>query len=143
VTGAFQPRDTDRARELRNCATPAERRLWTALSGSKIGGHKFSRQMPIGPFFADFLCRAQKLVIEIDGYSHEVRAAHDAKRDAFMTARGYRILRFGNDDVLGNLEGVVQAIGLTLNETCPPPAPPASGRGESAHVPPAPGRLTR
>jgi very-short-patch-repair endonuclease len=129
MTGAFKPRDTDRARELRNQATPAERLLWIALSKSKVGGHKFSRQMPVGPYFADFLCRASKVVIEIDGYSHDIRVAHDQRRDAFMAAQGYRALRFSNDDVLSNRDGVVQAIALALDETAPPPTPPASGRG--------------
>ena len=141
VTGTFKPRNTGRARELRNQATPAERMLWLALSNSKVGGHKFSRQMPAGPYFADFLCRAAKLVIEIDGYSHDVRVAHDQRRDAYMAAQGYRVLRFGNDDVLGNLEGVVQAIALVLDETGPPPAPPASGRGERRRTSKLPSRL--
>src|SRR3546814_6696851 len=69
MDGQFQPRDTPRARELRNAATPAERTLWRCLSRRKVAGWKFSRQMPVGPYFADFLCREAHLVIDLDGHS--------------------------------------------------------------------------
>ena len=132
MTSEFKPRDTARARELRNQATPAERRLWTALSNRKIAGHKFSRQMPVGPYFADFLCREAGLVVELDGFSHDLRQTHDQQRDAFLSAKGLTVLRFTNADVMTNLDGVTQAITSALTETCPPPAPPASGRGEES-----------
>lgn len=130
--GRFKPRDTARAKELRNSATPAERALWRALSNRKLSGHKFSRQMPIGHYFADFMCREAKLTIEIDGHSHDVRQEHDRQRDRLITEQGFAVLRFSNDDVLGNLDGVVQAIAAALDERCPPPTPPASGRGVRA-----------
>lgn len=130
MTGSFKPRDTARARELRNQATPAERALWRAMSGRQIAGAKFSRQMPVGPYFADFLCREARLVVELDGYSHDVRIEHDMRRDRFFAEHGYRVLRFANAEALTNLDGVVQTIALALVETGPPPAPPASGRGE-------------
>jgi very-short-patch-repair endonuclease len=138
VSGNFKPRDTVRAQELRNQATPAERALWRAISKRQIAGAKFSRQMPVGPYFADFLCREHKLIVELDGWSHDVRAEHDARRDRFMASQGYTVVRFTNADVLSNLEGVVQSIALALAETSPPPAAvasqrlrlPASGRGE-------------
>ena len=132
MTGEFKPRDTLRARALRNQATPAERRLWTALSNRKIAGHKFSRQMPVGPYFADFLCRDAGLVVELDGFSHDLRQTHDQQREAFMSAKGLTVLRFTNADVMANLDGVTQAIALALEETDPPPTPPASGRGEES-----------
>ena len=128
-TGQFKARDTARAKELRNQASPAERRLWTILSGRKLDGHKFSRQMPIGPYFADFLCREGRLVVELDGFSHDMQQDHDARRDGFMQAEGYRVLRFSNSEVMDNLEGVALAIATALAEAGPPPAPPASGRG--------------
>ena len=103
------PRNTTRARALRNAATPAERRLWQALSRSQQGA-KFSRQMPVGPFFADFLCRELKLVVECDGISHDRDVAGDARRDDWMTAHGYAVLRFTNAQVLENVEGVAWAI---------------------------------
>jgi BirA family biotin operon repressor/biotin-[acetyl-CoA-carboxylase] ligase len=82
----FRQRPTLRAQALRNEATPAERRLWTRLSRSQLG-HKFSRQMPVGPFIADFLCRSQRLVIELDGGQHCERAG----RSAHPMDRGARV----------------------------------------------------
>ncbi len=106
---SFKPRDTERARELRRAATPAERLLWRYLARGQLGA-KFSRQMPIGPYFADFLCRELMLVIELDGFSHEMRLDADAARTKVIEALGYRMLRFTNADVLGNAEGVALAI---------------------------------
>ena len=114
MDGQFQPRNTTRARELRNAATPAERTLWRCLSGRKIGGWKFSRQMPVGPYFADFLCRKAQLIVELDGYSHDMRQAYDERRDLWLTEYGYRVLRFTNRDVMTNIEGVVFEIERSL-----------------------------
>ena len=105
----WKPRDTRRARELRNAATPAERRLWRWLARSQLGA-KFSRQMPVGPFFADFLCRELRLVVELDGFSHDLRPERDAARDRWFVGRGYRVLRFANADVLRDPESVARAI---------------------------------
>jgi len=132
--GQFKPRNTARARELRHEASPAERALWRALGNRRLDGNKFSRQMPIGPYFADFYCRSARLVVEIDGHSHDVRQEHDRQRDSFMAAQGITVLRFNNGDVIGNLEGVVTAISNVLMGTSPPPTPPASGRGEDSSV---------
>jgi very-short-patch-repair endonuclease len=129
--GRFKPRDTTRARTLRNEASLVERRLWRALSNRKLNGHKFSRQMPIGPYFADFLCRDLNVVVEVDGQAHENRQAYDQKRDSFMADQGFLVLRFTAQDVTQNLDGVLQSIANELEGRCPPPAPPASGRGES------------
>ena len=85
-----QKRDTKRARGLRNNATPAERALWNQLSRSQLGA-KFSQQMPVGPY--------------LDGFSHELRQDHDARRDEYLSQAGYRVLRFDNLDVHENLEG--------------------------------------
>jgi len=106
---SFRPRNTERARELRREATPAERLLWRYLARGQVGA-KFSRQMPIGPYFADFLCRELMLVVEIDGFSHEMRQAADAVRTRAIEAAGYRVVRFTNADVLGDAEGVARAI---------------------------------
>ncbi len=105
----WKPRNTERARALRREATPAERALWVFLSRSQTGV-KFSRQMPVGPFFADFLCRDLALVVELDGFSHDVSPERDVRRDAWMAAHGYTVLRFTNDDVRENIEGVVSVI---------------------------------
>jgi very-short-patch-repair endonuclease len=122
-------RPTLKALSLRRTATPAERALWRHLSASKLDGHKFSRQMPIGPYICDFMCRSRMLVVELDGYSHDVTADAEARRDRFMAERGFRILRFNNRKVFGNIQGVLTSIAATLRLS-PPPAPPASGRGE-------------
>jgi very-short-patch-repair endonuclease len=129
VTGEFKPRNTARAKALRNQATPAERLLWTALSNRKVDGYKFSRQIPVGPYFADFLCREARLVVELDGYSHDMNQEYDQRRDAFMVEQGFTVRRFANADVMNNLDGVVRTVALALAEIVPPPAPPASGRG--------------
>ena len=90
-----------------------ERRLWACLAGSRLGA-KFCRQMPIGPYFADFLCRKERLIVEIDGWSHDVRPERDAARDAYLEGTGYRVVRFTNADVRDNLEGVVEVIRQAL-----------------------------
>lgn len=77
-------------------------------------GAKFSRQMPVGPFFADFLCRELALVVELDGFSHDCTPERDARRDAWMAAHGFTVLRFTNADVRDNVEGVVTAIRLEV-----------------------------
>ncbi len=105
----WKARDTSRARQLRNAATPAERRLWQHLARSQTGA-KFSRQLPVGHFYADFLCRELRLVVECDGISHDREPARDAIRDRWMHANGYHVLRFTNAEVLGNVEGVVSVI---------------------------------
>ncbi|WP_067735951.1 endonuclease domain-containing protein [Novosphingobium naphthalenivorans] len=106
---AFKPRNTSRARQLRNEATPAERLLWRHLARSQLGA-KFSRQIPVGPYFADFLCRELALVIELDGHSHEMRSSYDAARDRWMLEHGYHVLRFTNETVFRELEGVVALV---------------------------------
>jgi very-short-patch-repair endonuclease len=105
----FAPRNTERARELRGRATPAERELWKYLSRSQLSA-KFSRQMPVGPYFADFLCRELKLVIELDGFSHDVAPKKDAVRDRWMERNGYRVCRFTNEDVFDDVEAIVAVI---------------------------------
>lgn len=124
----WQPQNTARARELRRDATPAERRLWQYLGSSRLGGHKFSRQMPLGPYFCDFLCRRSKVVIEVDGDTHAVSREADARRDRYMREQGYRVLRFTNAEVMGNVEGVVIAIGAALADV-PTPAPSRKREG--------------
>ena len=123
-------RPTKRARQLRNDATDQERRLWLELRKRRFDGHKFSRQIPIGPFICDFVCRRTRLVIELDGGQHSANVEQDAKRTQFIESAGYRVIRFWNHEVSGNLEGVLQAIGHAL-EACPPPDPLPVGEGGS------------
>jgi very-short-patch-repair endonuclease len=107
--------NTQRARSLRATMTDAERALWQALRRKQLDAFRFRRQQPIGPYVADFYCAIARLVIEVDGGQHT--GGIDAARDAWLAARGYRVLRFWNNDVLGNIEGVVAAIRLALEES--------------------------
>ena len=107
-----------RARGLRRNATEAEKRMWHALR-DKIPGTKFRRQVPIGPFYADFLCFSAKLVIEVDGGHHGEAQDYDARRTAFIEAQGYRIIRFWNNDVLENTDGV---IAMVIDSLSPSPS---------------------
>ncbi len=127
------------ARTMRRDPTPAERRLWLALRNRQLEGAKFRRQMPLGPFIADFYCSEARLVIELDGVSHTDSLTDDA-RDAWMRGQGIRVLRFANCDVLGNLEGVVMAIGEAVRATprTPPPDPLPQGEGEQMYAIPPP-----
>jgi very-short-patch-repair endonuclease len=121
------------ARQLRADMTDAERRLWWRLRGQQLGGHRFRRQVPLGPYIVDFACLAQRLVIELDGGQHDEQAEQDAVRTAWLEAQGYRVLRFWNPDVLGETDNVVEAIWLALARPHPPPRPsPAGGEGERA-----------
>jgi very-short-patch-repair endonuclease len=99
-----------RARDLRRNLTNAERRLWSQLRLRQIEGHRFRRQRPVGPYVVDFICLEQRLVIEVDGGQHAERTSQDAKRDAWLRSQGYRILRYWNNEVLSQTEGVVQVI---------------------------------
>jgi very-short-patch-repair endonuclease len=98
-----------RAQTLRAASTEAERKLWYRLRDRRLGGTKFVRQAPVGPYYADFVCRACKLIVEVDGSQH-ADSAHDGKRDAILIALGYRVLRFWNADVLGSIEDVCETI---------------------------------
>jgi very-short-patch-repair endonuclease len=118
----------DRVRRLRRDATPAERKLWSALRGSALGGFKFRRQQRLGPFVADFACQSARLVIEVDGDSHAHQIDYDAQRAEFLAKEGYRVLRFTNRDVMENLEGVCRAIEAALGID-PSPSHAAAPRG--------------
>ncbi len=101
------------ARRLRGNQTDAETVLWNRIRNRQIDGHKFARQVPIGAYICDFVCREKQIVIEVDGGQHAESAA-DAVRDAHLAGEGYRVLRFWNNDVLGNLEGVLTTIQAQL-----------------------------
>ncbi|MBX3577009.1 MAG: endonuclease domain-containing protein [Rhizobiaceae bacterium] len=104
---------TERARKLRWVENSAEGALWSELKGRKLGGYHFTRQFPIGPYFADFCCRKQKLVVEIDGSQHADSA--DDRRDEFMRSRGFATLRFWNHDVLKHRTAVCDTILAALD----------------------------
>jgi very-short-patch-repair endonuclease len=96
----------------------AERRLWEAIRNRRLAGLKFVRQLPVGPYVADFACRERKLILEVDGATHgtESELRYDEKRTAFLQAEGFRVIRCWNDDVFTNLEGVLEGILLQLEE---------------------------
>jgi very-short-patch-repair endonuclease len=127
-----KPKIRQRARALRSDLTKAERTIWYRLRAHRIEGASFRRQTPIGPYIADFVSHAEKLIIEIDGGQH-FEAGHEARderRDAFLAAKGFRVLRFSNLDVITNRAGVLETIATAVREACAPSlSSPASGGG--------------
>jgi very-short-patch-repair endonuclease len=98
-----------RARQLREFSTDAERRMWSALRDRCLSRYKFRRKHPIGHYIVDFACTEYRLVIELDGSQHADSAA-DARRTAWLEIQGWRMVRFWNNDVLGNIDGVIEAV---------------------------------
>jgi very-short-patch-repair endonuclease len=115
------------ARHLRATATDAERLLWPRLRGGQLG-IKFRRQVPIGPYVADFVCLEHRLIVEVDGAQH-LESEHDLARDRWFSTQGFRTLRFWNSEVMGNIEGVLQMI---LDARAAPPPRPSPVKGEGA-----------
>ena len=110
-----QMRDIPRARKLRCDRTDAEHRLWQHLRGRRLGGLKFRRQHPLGECFVDFYCAERGLVVELDGSRH-LDSLQDAARTRTLEARGLRVVRFWNDDVLLRTEEVLDAIVVAAEE---------------------------
>jgi very-short-patch-repair endonuclease len=108
----------ERARSLRRDMTSAERKLWRALRGHGLAGLHFRRQAPCGPYIADFLCHAARLVVEVDGATHSTddEIARDRRRDAWFAENGFRVLRFTNAEVYDNLDGVLETIFSKVRE---------------------------
>ncbi len=104
---------TKAARQLRSRMTNAERKLWFALKDRRFVAFKFRRQVPVGPYIADFLCFELRLIVEVDGGQH-ADSARDVKRDAWLTQNDFRVVRFWNNDVLQNLEGVLTKLAAEL-----------------------------
>ena len=102
------------ARTLRQNATDAERRLWSRLRKRQLEGCRFRRQAPLEPYVVDFACLAARLVIEVDGGQHSWRAEQDAARKSWLEANGFRVLRFWNNEVLANTDGVLETIRRAL-----------------------------
>ncbi|MFC3079760.1 endonuclease domain-containing protein [Phenylobacterium terrae] len=113
-----------RARALRRSSTDAEKHLWAALRAHRLGGWKWRRQVPIGPYIVDFLCPAARLVVEIDGGQHDVQVEYDAARTLRLEAHGLRVLRFWNRHVLRNRSDVCEIILAACDQR---PLPPRSG----------------
>ena len=118
----------DRAKTMRSDETEAEHRLWQLLRAHRFAGYKFRRQVPIDFYIADFICFAQRLIVELDGGQHAASAS-DAQRDAYLSSQGFRIIRIWNNDLFTNEEGVAELI-LSALRTPPLPNPsPARGEG--------------
>ncbi len=129
---------TERARDLRQQENPAEASMWTVLKDRQLGGYKFVRQLPVGPYYADFVCRLSKLVVEIDGSQH-VDSGYDHRRDGSMVRMGYSVLRVPSslvlrqrivvcDAILAALEGRITESVDTLDMKFTRPSPGASRR---------------
>jgi very-short-patch-repair endonuclease len=111
---------------MRREPTESEAKLWSMLRGQRLGGLKFKRQEQLGDYIVDFVCFGERLIVEADGSQHAENAA-DAVRDAWLADQGFRVLRFWNNDVLGNPEGVA----LMILDAAQPPLPnPSPARGE-------------
>lgn len=109
------------AKRMRREMTRAETLLWRHLKADRLAGIGFRRQVPMGSYIADFVSHSCKLIVEVDGESHdfEERIRHDAVRDRWFESRGYRVLRFTNDDVMKSLEGVVLSILEAAEQAAP------------------------
>ena len=120
-------RKTGIARKLRSNSTDAELRLWNRLRSRNLEGCKFVRQEPIGRYVVDFVCRERRLVIEIDGGQHSDNKS-DLMRDHWLRQHNYGVLRFWNNDVLMNMDGVLDVIARALHEERPPHPTALGGR---------------
>ena len=102
--------------ELRHELTPAEQKLWAYLRGDKLNGVNFRRQHAIGPYITDFCSSKARLIIELDGSQHLEQEDYDTERTKYLEAQGYKVIRFWNNEVLNNLDGVMLAIIYALEE---------------------------
>lgn len=129
---------TELARNLRRNATPPERAMWRLLHAFRQQGINFRRQVAIGTYIVDFACHRPAMVIECDGDTHgvDVQRANDAVRDDYLRGRGYRVLRFWNNDIMTNEAGVYAEIATALAEGHPPASPPTpAALGPMAQTP--------
>jgi very-short-patch-repair endonuclease len=117
---------TPRARELRSNMTDAERFLWQHIRYQQLDGLRFRRQMPLGTYIVDFICLEKRLIIELDGSQHLQQRDYDENRDEWLVEQGFRVLRFWNNEVFTNTEGVL----MEILAACPPtPTLPREGGG--------------
>ena len=106
----------DKARTLRKNQTDVEKLLWQHLRNRQLCGYKFRRQFPIAPYIADFACLELKLIIELDGGQHADQISYDNQRRLFLEQRGFKVIRFWNNDVIENTAGVLESIRLVILE---------------------------
>ena len=143
IANSFEFRE--RRKNLRNNSTPAEAVLWRSLKGRGAGGYKFRRQQSIGPYILDFYCPELRLCIELDGSSHDLKFDFDQRRSGFLHEQGIRVVRFENNLVRADVDGIVaeiirigeeikrERIVYDTDDTDPTPTPPLEGRGMAAH----------
>ncbi|TBR17913.1 endonuclease domain-containing protein [bacterium] len=122
------------SRELRRRQTDCEQRIWGRLRDRRLAGFKFRRQRPIGPYIVDFCCLEKRLVVELDGGQHSERREYDERRTRFLEDEGFRVLRFWDNEVLDETEGVLETIYRNLLDPHPDPLPQA-GEGEKTRNP--------
>jgi very-short-patch-repair endonuclease len=130
---AVSERQRNRAKQLRQTMTRAETLLWRYLKADRIDGLSFRRQVPFRNYIADFVCLSAKLIVELDGETHdfEERQKADQHRDAFLVSEGFCVLRFTNEQVMSNLEGVVEVIRQVASSRASglPPSPTLPHKG--------------
>jgi very-short-patch-repair endonuclease len=130
----MQPRPLrpDRARRLRSNPTDAELRLWQRIRRKQLYGCRFRRQVPLGPYVADFVCIERSLIVEVDGGQHSWRETQDLRRTAWLEAKGWRVVRFWNNEVMENIAGVLERLVIELSDNGDiphPDPPPLAGEG--------------
>jgi very-short-patch-repair endonuclease len=116
-------RTIERARQLRSNQTDVERLVWLKLRDRQLSGFKFRRQVPIGRYIVDFVCRDRLLIVELAGGQHSSTSKHDADRARWLEQHGWRVLRFWNNDVTENLTGVLEVILATVSASPSSPHP--------------------
>ena len=114
--------EKSRPQQLRTNATEAEQKIWYFLRNRQFEKFKFRRQHPIGVYIVDFVCLIEKLIIELDGGQHAERIPYDERRTRALREKGFRVLRFWNNDVMQNTDAVLEAVLAELN-ACPSPSP--------------------
>jgi very-short-patch-repair endonuclease len=132
-----------RARAMRGAPTDSELRLWRLLRDRRLSGFKFRRQVPVGPYIVDFLCVGAKLIVEADGSQH-AESVRDNVRDAYLANQGWKVLRFWNNEVLQNREGVLETILAHARRPSSGPSghllPEGEGKSQTAAPEPFPPR---
>jgi very-short-patch-repair endonuclease len=124
----------DNAKALRSNLTDAEQKLWYHLRAHRFLGRKFKRQKPMGRYVVDFVCLEEKLIIELDGGQHAENVEYDHVRDSWLRSEGYTVLRFWNNELINEMEGVLERIRLVFDsgsQTLSPSPSPVNGRGEN------------
>jgi very-short-patch-repair endonuclease len=123
-----------RARELRRNPTDTERKLWYHIRDKQIENFRFRRQRPIGKYIVDFICLEANLVIELDGGQHAEQLQYDAERTKYLTAQGLHVLRYWNNDVMQNIEGVLEDIRVALMQRTPSQPSPREGKEQTVPI---------